>query len=168
MPVIMCSQKLWRIVRSWDPPVAADVTTGATTGPWAATLCRDGSRQLVIAIDSQTYLPVVFPLGSPTEFHACGADALGGILEDIGVPADRIAVETDALRSAPFVRLKDDSLREPLKAMEFMCDIELNYHSDLRRIQVNLGEYPHAPPPHYVPVIAARSAFVLVLREPLS
>jgi hypothetical protein len=159
MSRIMCSQRMWRVVRQWEPKLRTERTSEAVLGPWAAKTWSDGGRELVLALETSTYLTLVFPFGSASEFHAAGAGALQAILEDIGVPAQRIALEIAHIGSAPLTRLQDSELSEALKTAQFMCDIELLYHSDLRRVQANLSEFPHAPPPHYVAAQNARWLF---------
>jgi hypothetical protein len=167
MATIMCSQRMWRLVRLWERPASSDGGRDVPIlGPWAATVRRDGS-DLVLAVDARTYLTTVFPFTTATAFHADCARALGAILEDLEVPPERIALETDVIASAPLVPLSDEGLRDALGTVEFVCGIELEYHSDLRRVQANLSEFPHAPAPYYVPIVAARSAFGLPSRDPL-
>jgi hypothetical protein len=125
-------------------------------------------RELVLAIEVSTYLTIAFPSGSAAEFYAACARALHAILEDIGIAAQRIAVEIAAVRSARLTRLQNRKLREALKAVRFMCGIELMYHSELRRVQANLSEFPHAPPPHYVAVQNARHLFALSTPKSIS
>lgn len=167
MSTIMCSQRMWRLVRQWERVPAAEANNGAILGPWAATVSAEDGRDLVLAIEASTHLTIVFPFGTAAEFHSACMHALEAILQDIGVPARRIPVELAAVRSAPLTRLQNAELRPALRTIEFTCGIELAYHSDLRRIQTNLSQFPHAPAPHHVAVHDARRAFGLPNLDPL-
>ena len=160
---IMCSQRMWRIVRSWKLPGGApDVSlTGCRLGPWAATISREDERVPVVAIDLATYLTVAFPLSDPVSFHGGFADALSYVLEDVGATSERIAIEAAAVRTLPLRLLKDADVRAALNTVDFMCGLELSYATDLRVVQRRLNEFPHNLPPHYVPEVAARSLFSL-------
>jgi uncharacterized protein DUF6933 len=167
MSTIMCSQRMWRLVRKWKSMPSVEATNGAILRRWAATVCSEDGRKLVIAVEASTYLTIVFPFATASEFHDSCAGALAVLLQDIGVPAERISIEVAAMLSAPLSRLPSGDLRKALETMEFVCGIELGYHTDLRIVQANLNEFPHAPPPHYVAVHDARRAFGLPDRDPL-
>jgi len=164
---IMCSQRLWRMVRSRNlrgtPPATA--IAGCRLGPWAATVSTEDERSPVLAIDVGTYLTVAFLFGQPSEFHSAFADALGGALEDLGVPLDQIAIERAAVTVLPLERLRDVTLRETLKTVDFMCGLELSYATDLRIVQRRLNDFPHSLPPYYVPENAVRSLFGVPYRD---
>ena len=64
-------------------------------------------------------------------------------LEDLGAGESTVAVETAMIESAPLVRLSDRQVWEELDYIAVICDIELCYSSDLRRVQRNLNDQPH-------------------------
>lgn len=115
----------------------------------------------MLAIDVGTYLTVAFPLGEPSGFHDAFGAAVGAALEDLGVAAGQIQVEVEAVKTLALRRLVDPSLRKPLETVDFMCGVELAYHTDLRVVQLRLNAFPHAPPPDYVSVTAVRRLFGL-------
>lgn len=159
----MCSQRLWRRVRLW-PVSAAPITSrvaGCRLGPWAATVSTEDDRQPVLAIDVGTYLTVAFPLGAALGFHDGFGIAVGAALEDLGVAPSQIQIEVEAVKTLPLSRLVDASLRKPLETIDFMCGVELAYHTDLRVVQRRLNDFPHALPPDYVPIAAVRRLFGL-------
>jgi hypothetical protein len=127
-----------------------------TLGPWAATIVRDGTRDLVVSVEAQTYFTVVCALTAETGFPAAWRQALAFALEDVRVAPERIAIEAAAPIHLRFERLADAAMREVLKTVDFVCETELCYHTDLRVIQRNLNEFPHNNPPDYVPLLAVR------------
>ena len=158
---IMCSRRLWRRVRSWnlrgarpDAPIP-----GYRLGPWAATVSNEDERAPVLVIDVGTYLTVAFPLEGPSEFRSAFAAALGGALEDLGVPLELIGTEQAAVRTLTLKGLADARLCETLNTVDFMCGLELSYSTDLRTVQRRLNDFPHDLPPHYVPEAAVRDLF---------
>jgi hypothetical protein len=152
MASIMCSQKLWRALLVPDSkrtkraaaPVDQPVFQNVIFGPWAATLARFDGHDLVIALDGAAYLTVVFRLGPRERFRFDFAKALVGALEDLGVPPRTVMLETSVIELTPVVTLNDLTLSRTLDDTKFFCDIELGYHDDLRRVQRNLNQLPHA------------------------
>ena len=152
MASIMCAQNLWRAML--DPKEKRSKRTSARIeepvfqnvifGPWAATLARFDGQDLVIAVDVATYLTVVFRLGSRERLRRDFSDALSAALEDLGAPPRTIAMETAVVEAMPIVRLTDRTVSRTLQEVQWFCDLELGYHDDLRRVQRNLNELPHA------------------------
>jgi len=165
----MCSQRLWRIVWHWETADSLEdhESPARVLGPWAAGVSRDEGRDLVLAIDTRTYLTVLFPLGAASEFHASWSGALRALLRDLRVPDDRIEIEGDAVKHLPLTRLSEPRFKEALKVIGFVCGIELSYQDDLRIVQRQLNEFPHDLPPDYVPAHAVRRLFGVQSRDPL-
>lgn len=162
MALIMCTQKLLNALGKHGRPPGKPVEPqlpGVRLGSWAATVCRFGRRDLVIAIDQRTYLTLVFPLAPPTGFHAHFADALAALLGDLGMPEDVVHAERSAIDAEPLSRLTDRRLAGSLDDVEFVCGIELSYHDDLRRVQRNLNEFPHPGRDPCVPLDAVARMF---------
>ena len=162
MVTIMCAQRLWRTARLWSPTSPSSTVEDRRLIGWAATVSVEDGQELVLALEVQTYLTVVFPLGPESSFRAGFTRALAEALEDCGVADDAIALEVQAARSVTFSRLKDGAVREALNRAKEICSIELSYHSDLRVVQRNLNEFPHPLPPDYVPRIALKRLFKAV------
>lgn len=148
----MCGQNLWRALlvrqakraRRAAPAAAEPIFQNVIFGPWAATLARFDGRSLVIGLDASAYLAVVFRLGRRERFRRDFSEALSYALEDLGAPPPTIALETSVIDMTPLVRLNDRTLSRTLQEVQFFCDLELGYHDDLRRVQRNLNELPHA------------------------
>jgi len=162
MALIMCTQKLLNALgkqaRAPGKPAEPQLP-GVRLGSWAATKCRFDRRDLVIALEQRTYLTLVFPLAPRTGFRAHFADALAALLADLGVPENVVHTECSAIDFEPLTRLTDRKLIGALDTVEFMCGIELSYHDDLRRVQRNLNEFPHAGLDVYVPLAAIARMF---------
>ena len=164
MAHVMCTQKLWRALRQpGRPPLATDepLLVGASLGSWAAKVFRVDRRDLVIALNERTYLTLVFPLAPRTQFRTSFSKALDMALRDLGVPEPNVFLETSALEFEPLTRLTNRSLAGTLNDLEFHCAIELDYHADLRRVQLNLNEIPHARREPCVPINAVWQLFRL-------
>jgi hypothetical protein len=152
MASIMCGQNLWRALlvgktkRSRGKTAAADepIFQSVLFGPWAATIARFDGRDLVIGIDAAAYLTVVFRFGSPERFRRDFSEALSDALEDLGAPPRTIALETSVIELTAVIRLTDRTLSKTLQHVQWFCDLELGHHDDLRRVQRNLNEVPHA------------------------
>jgi len=152
MASIMCTQNLWRALldkeerRSSRPSARVEepIFQNVLFGPWAATLARFDGHDLVIAVDVATYLTVVFRLGRRERLRRDFSNALSAALEDLGAPPRTIAIETTVVEAMPIVRLTDTTVQRTLREVHFFCDLELRYHDDLRRVQRNLNELPHA------------------------
>jgi hypothetical protein len=160
MQTIECSQKLWREVRRWD--VASEtksLAVGNVLGPWAATRYQNDDLALVIAVSRASYLTVVFPLSPPPAFDTAFRDAVAAALEDLGVPHSRISLELQALGHMSFEWLRDATMRSVLRDLEMYCGLEMTYHSDLRTVQRNLNDVPHASLAVNVPAVAVTTLF---------
>jgi hypothetical protein len=160
MPNIMCSQSMWRLVKGWSQPTRLPPRPAtARLGAWAAAICKDADDTLVIALEVQTYLTLVFPYGDGGMIHDRFSVALRAALEDLGVDRTLVTEELGSTGPLCFSYLKDGPLREALRLVAFTCGIERLYHDDLRRVQRNLNDLPHDLAPDYVPICAVRRLF---------
>ena len=162
MARIMCTQRLWqRLGHAGRPPmqVPERAIHGATLGSWAARVSRFDRRDLVIGLNERTYLTVVFPLAPRREFRATFASAVGDVQRDLRLPEEIVRSESAAVEFEPLARLTNRSMTGTLNDLEFHCGIELSYHDDLRRVQLNLNEIPHVNRDPCVPVDAVRRLF---------
>jgi hypothetical protein len=152
MASIQCGQNLWRTLlarradrsRGKAPVIEEPIFQNVVFGPWAATTARFDGRDLIIGIDAATYLTVVFRFNSRERFRRDFSEALSGALEDLGAPPRVIALETSVIELTPMIRLTDRTLSQTLQHVQWFCDLELDHHDDLRRVQRNLNEVPHA------------------------
>jgi hypothetical protein len=149
MPQIMCGQNLWRALgparqaRQASAP-AVEIEAGRL-GNWAAIISPSDAPGLAIAMNERTRLTLVFPFAaSAAVFRRRFQTALVQALHDHRIPENVILVECAALKRMPLVRLvRQDTLREALSHVAFICAIELSHHSNLRLVQWNLNDFPH-------------------------
>ena len=162
MACIMCNGKLWRKLGYSGPQrssVPEHFMLGISLGSWAAKSFTDQGRDLVVALDTRTYLTLLFPFAPTRQFHANLASALVNALHDVGVPPAIVRIESLAVEFAPLVPLRNRQLTDSLNHVWSFCDIEFCYHNDLRTIQRNLNDLPHPNRDPCVPIEAVRRLF---------
>ena len=143
---------------------------GVALGNWATrTLRSDDGRELVLAVDERTLLAVVFRLLPVERFRESFALALRSILEDLRIPQGTITRETDAIALEPIGAPVPRAMNEPLSNLKYICEIELMYHADLRKVQWNLNDFPHG---NRLPCVSKEAVVELLrstvtIREPL-
>ena len=158
MPYIMCSGKLRRQLgyigrRRTDIPDGR--MSGVFLGPWAAKVFTDQGRELILGVETRTYLTLLFPLPPAAQFQLRFAEALASAFADAGVPRVSARAECAAVEFEPLVPLRNRQLTSVLNDIEFFCGIEFAYHDDLRTVQRNLNliPYPHLDPCEPIAVI---------------
>ena len=159
MARIMCTQRLWRrLGHAGRPPaeVSEREIHGSTLGSWAMRVSRLDREDLVIGLNERTYLTVVFPLAPRRRFRSNFAGAVADVLRDLHVPEQFVRSESTAVEFEPLARLTNRSMTGTLNDLEYFLGIELSYHDDLRRVQLNLNEIPHARRDPCVPADAVR------------
>ena len=168
MALIMCTKKLWTALnhaRRLPVDVDRPLVKAALLGDWAATSARFRRRELVLALNSKTWLTLVFPLAPRVRFRASFVTALDEALEDHKViPVDAAVRECAEIEVARIDHLADAELRAGLEAVEFMCGVEMEFHGDLRRVQWNLNQFPHRKDDPCVPSDALLALFGSVER----
>jgi hypothetical protein len=93
------------------------------------------------------------------------SNAVALALEDLGACRSTVAVETTLIESAPLVRLSDKQVVEELGYIASICDIELCYSSDLRRVQRMLNDLPHGGRNIPVPAEAVATRLATAARQ---
>jgi hypothetical protein len=167
MPRIMCNQTLWRALpaaarRAGN--VAEVSLAGLVFGGWAAKSFRYDGRDLVVAVEDRTHLTLVCPFGHGTDLKASLADALHGVLTDLHVAREHVVAEAATIDFRPLIRLADRRLAAKLNDVQFYCELELGYHEDLRRVQLNLNELPHPERDPCIPREAVVNLFATIRR----
>ena len=168
MARIMCTQKLWRALgHVGQPPVQVPEAPviGATLGSWALKLFHHNRKGLVLALNDRTYLTLVFAAAPRDGFRSRFVGALRNALEDLRVPRATVDQEATALDVLPLARLTNRSMTGSLNDLEFLCRCELDYITDLRRVQWNLNEVPHVRREPSVPIAAVKQFFSAVPRQ---
>ena len=167
MASIRCAQLLWRALlppKDRRPkrrgPSCESQFQNLLFSAWAATLTKCDGRSLVVGIELSTYLSVVFHLPSASAFRSQFGTAFGLALKDLGASSPTVVVETMLIETAPILRLADESLLGELRYTAEICQIELSYSSDLRRVQRNLNDLPHGGREIPVPAEAVAARLV--------
>jgi len=97
----------------------------------------------VLAVNDRTCLTAVFPFAGRERFSADLCAAVGTALRDLGIADAIVRAETAALEFMPLARLGAEEMAEILDDVQYMSEIELCYHADLRIVQRNLNDFPH-------------------------
>ena len=139
---------------------------GVMLGSWVAKAFRDRERHLVIALNERTYLTIVFPFVPRERFSAEFAGAMSNALRDLGISERIVRAEVAAAELMPVGRLEAGELADVLEDVQFFCEIELDYHTDLRVVQRNLNDVPHPNRDPCVPLAAVRELFEGVTESP--
>jgi hypothetical protein len=134
------------MVRVWAAPgKPVDAGDEGSLGDWVGTITRDDDgRVLFLLLNTRTCLTVVFPAPAGLEFLERFTGALRAVLEDLDVPESAIDVETRGLRCLRLERASGTGFSGMLSRVESLCGLELLYHADLRLVQKNLNDVPHA------------------------
>jgi hypothetical protein len=164
MAVIRCKGRLWQRLGARAESVSVNPAPfpGVLLGSWGAKLFRDRERYLVVAVNDRTYLTAVFPFRDRQRFSADLAAAVALALRDLGIPEARVRAEATAIEFMPAARLGVEPLADILDDVQFFCELELDYHTDLRIVQRNLNDVPHPNRDPCVPVEAVRELFANV------
>lgn len=168
MAVIRCRGKLWqRLGRTRGSHASASMPIpGVMLGSWVAKVFRERERDLVIALNERTYLTVVFQLVPRERFAGELASAMSNALQDLGIPGRIARAEAAAAEAMPLGRLGRGELADVLDDVQFFCEMELDYHTDLRVVQRNLNDVPHPNRDPCVPLIAVRELFEGIAEGP--
>jgi hypothetical protein len=161
MSIVYCDQKAWRVVRAWSLPGDGDSESAdPVLGDWCATLMKNDEQSLLIVVNIQTLLTTVLPVCPAGDFPRAFKAALHASLEDLNVDKSAIASAIERLHALELKRLARSEFGSILRYVEYFCGIELMYHTDLRRVQRNLNDLPHAMgvPASEVPALFARGA----------
>src|SRR5437762_10419082 len=162
MAFIMCSGKLWRQLNSVEgarSASASDHMPDVNLGSWAAKVFTEEGQDLVLALETRTYLTLLFRFSPGSQFRANFAAALVHALQDARIPLEVARRESAAIDVAPLLPLRNRQLTESLNDIEFFCGIEFAYHDDLRTVQRNLNEIPHPNRDVCVPKEAIKRLF---------
>ena len=168
MACIMCSGRLLRELgnagRAYSVAMPEHFMPGVVLGSWAAKLFTEQKRKLVLALDTRTYLTLVFEFAEGPRFRSNFASALANALHGNGVPPAVVRMESAAVEVAPFAALRNRELTNALKNIEFFCGIEFAYHDELHLVQRNLNDIPH---PNRDPCVPKEALKRLFRNEPI-
>jgi hypothetical protein len=150
---------MWRLVKPWKGSDEPLQQAPARLSDWGAMTYTEDGETLVVALEVQTYLTVVFEYTEGEVFQQRFSSALAAALDDLGVEPSSVRDEVSAAGPVCLSRLTDARLREALKMAAYICGVERLDHDDLRIVQKNLNNFPHDLPPDHVPLKAVRHLF---------
>lgn len=164
MFTLRCPQKLLdRIKASPDPePVPPDTVLG----DWYANLVRAGRTEVVLAVSERTLLPVVVPVKESRTVARRVSEAAEPMLLSIGIPAEAVIVERDAMRDVVIAKTANRRVLGSLNDLAFQLQVGLVHFPDrtllehslwLARTPLKLIEYG-APDRATVAAFAAQQA----------
>jgi hypothetical protein len=168
MAVIRCKGNLWRRLggkRKIGPASTASIP-GVMLGSWVAKAFECDGHDLILAVNERTYLTVLFPFVPRERLCSEMAAAVANALRDLGIAESIAGAESAAVEFMPLARLEGGELGAVLEDVQFECEIELTYHTDLRVVQRNLNDFPHPNRNPCVPLEAVRQLFRNVAEGP--
>lgn len=128
MFALRCTQKLLdRINASPDPEPAPSDTV---LGDWYANLVRAGRTQVVLAVSERTLLPVVVPAREGRTVARRIAEAVEPMLSSIGIPAEAVIAEHDAMRDVAIAKTASRRVLGSLNDLAFQLQVGLQHFPD--------------------------------------
>lgn len=158
--VIAYTDRLWKSLER--PPRARRRVRAEICGrlaPWVATLTRFDGRGYAIAVAEHSGLTLVFEVSTVSAFKPAMVAALRAAFEDLDIPSSALPDEIADIECAAFVRLRDAVVRDQLDFIEGLCAVDTFFPSNLRRVQLNLDEYPRQRQTPFEPRLAAPLLF---------
>lgn len=123
MFTLRCTQKL--LDRIDLDPVADNPPATTVLGDWYANLVRAGRTQVILAVSERTLLPVVITAREARNMAHRLTDALEPMLLCLGVPAENIASERQAMRECTIAKTVDRRILGSLKELAFQLEVGL-------------------------------------------
>ena len=118
--VLRCTQKL--LDRLNATPDAAPAPSDTVLGNWYANLIRVGRIQVVLAVSERSLLPVVVPARDGRAVVQRISEALEPMLTAIGVPADDVAAERQAMQHWVLGKTASRSILGSLNELAFQLE----------------------------------------------
>ena len=136
MFALRCTQKLLDRVKAAPDPVPAPPDT--VLGDWYANLVRVGRVQVVLAVSERTLLPVVVPAKEGQTVARRVTEAIEPMLVSIGVPAEAVIAERDAMRDVAIARTASRRALGSLNDLAFQLQVGLVHFPDRTLLQHSL------------------------------
>jgi hypothetical protein len=145
METIKCSPALWAALKreGLARKCAPSPRVRGRLGGWALRLFDSDGEPRIIALNEATCLTLLLPGEPCTLVHEQLTEALHGALIHLGVNQWTAAMEANAVRALPFAPLRQPAVTQSLRFIEDICECELAYTGDIRRVQWNLNALPH-------------------------
>lgn len=167
MVVVRATTKL--LVRLGVQPDAAPPPSSGALGDWFATMVQVRRGRFVLAMSGVTLLPVIVAGRELATLPARLADAVAGVLLELGIPSDAIERERRAMSDLTFARTNDRSTVGVLTDFQRLLrfDLENDPTTGLLERSLRLAETPIVAR-NLIPNRETRSLFGARSPEPAS
>lgn len=158
MVVLRCTQRLLVRLKQVDPlPTVESITR---LGDWYGNTLQLGRRRALIFISERSRLPVLIPIRDANRLRSVFPDAVGQMLEVVGIPAADIAEERSRMSVISFGRTRSRTLLGTLNDYSFMAGASaLAGHESLDDIAHFLATTPITPLDGARPIELTRGLF---------
>lgn len=136
MFALRCTQKLLDRVNAAPDPEPAPPNT--VLGDWYANLVRVGRTQVVLAVSERTLLPVVVPAKEGRTVARRVAEAVEPMLVSIGIPADAVIAERDAMRDVVIAKTASRRVLGSLNDLVFQLQVGRGHFPDRTLLEHSL------------------------------
>lgn len=163
--VIAYTDRLWRSLERPARPLRrqARAEVVGRLAPWSATLTRAADRRYAIAVAEHSGLSLVFEVSTVAAFKPAMVAALRVVFEDLAIPDTALPGEIADIESAAFVRLRNPVVHDELDFIESICGEDFSsFVGVLRRVQLDLNEFPRQRQTPFEPRLAAPLLFGVI------
>jgi hypothetical protein len=144
MVVVRCTQKL---LRRLPAPSFIEANSSTALGDWCGNLIGIGHLRIALFISERSRLPVLLPGRDMANLDRRLAEAVGQILRALGVRADRIRLELEAMADVHIAHTNSRSLLGSLNDFADALRWRLGQEpsADLLSVALKLAETPVGP-----------------------
>jgi hypothetical protein len=136
MFALRCTQKLLDRIKA--SPDSEPVPPDTVLGDWYVNLVRAGRTQVVLAVSERTLLPVVVPLKEARTVARRISEAVAPMLLSIGIPAEAVNVERDAMLDVVIAKTANRRVLGSLNDLAFQLQVGLVHFPDCTLLQHSL------------------------------
>ena len=167
MVVLRCTQQLLVRLRRLDDEPRMQSTT--ELGDWYGNVIRMGKRHVLLFVSEKSRLPVLVPIRHAHKLWITLPDAVGEMLEWIGVPTNTVGDECAQMSQMTFGRTRSRSLLGTMNDFSFGAGVHFATSRDepLEKIARALANTPILPLDGSCPIDLTRAAFGLKSRPRL-
>ncbi|MEH0167376.1 DUF6933 domain-containing protein [Roseateles microcysteis] len=123
-----CTQKL--LTRLNAVPAPEPAPPDSVLGDWYANIVRAGRTQVVLAISERTLLSVVVPAKEGRTLVRRFSEALEPLLLSIGVPAEDVVAERNAMQQSAIAKTANRRVLGSLNDLAFQLEVGLTHQPE--------------------------------------
>jgi hypothetical protein len=143
--VLRCTKKLYQRIEPWAAPECEPPTPSTTRlGDWTANIVIVRRQHLVLAVSNITLLPVLLPLSPAKSLIPRLTEAVGDVLEGLGIDRKKLASELAAMGECIVTGTNDRRVLGSMNDFVRMLDSYLDGRS-LVEVALQLAEAPCGP-----------------------